>query len=182
MRKFNAVLSVIMIGLFLYHALAGSGLLTGLTGFSPLSATLPSIILAILTGLHIIVGIKLTVDTLAAQKRSGAGYFRENRLFWLRRISGYALILLLAAHIFGMTGETVDGSYIPHTYTLPLLLCDLILAAALMLHLSVNIKPLAQSFGFNAGKGVLTVTAVVLSAVLIVSGAAFIIYFAGWQT
>ncbi len=181
MRKFNAVLSVLIIVIFLFHAVMGCCLLTGMMEYSPMLNAAPAGILALLAGIHIIIGIKLTADTVIAQKHSGASYFRENRLFWIRRISGFAVMLLLIAHCAGLSTRRVDGRVVPVPFGVPELLLDLLFAAALLLHISTNIKPLAQAFGFKAGKGAAAGIALAASVFLILCGIAFIIYFAGGQ-
>ena len=100
MRKYNAVLSMGILVLFLVHAIAGG---LQMAGFLPGGSQVMKVLAWVMLGLiavHIVIGCKLTADTLRAIKRSGASYFKENQLFWTRRISGFTILIPLVMHLF----------------------------------------------------------------------------------
>ena len=87
MRKWNTIISLILIILFLIHAVAGSfQLMKIIPGGNVLMKTLSYILMVFLIA-HIVIGTKLTVDSLVAGKKSGKFYLRENAVFWIRRMS-----------------------------------------------------------------------------------------------
>ena len=75
----------------------------------------------------------LTVKTLLTIKKSGKGYFRENLLFWTRRISGFALI--------------IDEAYRLVFFHSGRLISQILLAACLALHIIMNIRPMLIGMG-----------------------------------
>ena len=104
MRKLNAVLSMLILVLFILHAVFGSFQILGIGNTALKLLAWVSVCLIIV---HTVIGIKLTWDTLRIQKKNGVSYFRENKLFWVRRISGFAVMLFIAAHIFVFMGNAL---------------------------------------------------------------------------
>ena len=111
MRKWNAVLSMGILVLFLIHAIAGGFQLAGVfSGGSMLMQWLAWLML-ILIFIHTLIGCKLTADTCKAGKEAGISYFKENKLFWVRRISGFAVMLFILCHVLIFIGKNQDGIY-----------------------------------------------------------------------
>ena len=111
MRKFNAVLGMSIFALFLIHIILGSMQLAGVMPGRNVIMIVGTILLLAAVGLHTLIGIKLTADTMKAIKKSGANYFKDNKLFWIRRISGFALMFFIAAHII------INNCITSHIYT-----------------------------------------------------------------
>lgn len=173
MRKINAVFGIFITAVFLVHLIAGGLLLSGIMnvsdGFMKISAfTLLSAVL-----IHTVIGVKLTADTFGAVKRSGVSYTAHNGSFWIRRISGAAVMLFIAAHAaeFMCGGEGVPVPDVPK------LICSVLLVVSVMIHCVTNIRPLANGLGLDAPKSAVTVSALVLGILLALSGAAFVVYF-----
>ena len=95
MRKLNIIVIVGILLTVLCHILIGSFMLLGADNTIPkvLSRTALT-----LTGIHAVISSVLTVKTLRIRKKAGAGYFKENLMFWARRISGFAIIIPLVMH------------------------------------------------------------------------------------
>ena len=145
MRKFNAILVLIIMILFLDHLFFGSAhfLGTGLNVTKPFSHTFFLLVL-----IHAAISLIITVRAEIAGIRTKARYNRENREFWSRRISGVAILVLAGAHAYLMVhGE--DGlpriSKMARIYELflPLLLLSI------SIHLSSNVKPLLIALGIR---------------------------------
>ena len=100
MRKWNAILTAAILVLFLLHGILGGFQLLGL-GSTALKAVAWINVGLIL--LHTLLGCKLTFDSLRVWKKTGVGYFRENKLFWTRRIRGIAIMILLAFHLLAFS-------------------------------------------------------------------------------
>ena len=181
MRKFNAVLSIAIFALFLFHVIYGSFLMLGFVGGgSPVMTAVTWVMLAAIA-VHVVIGIKLTADTLIAVKRSGASYFRENKLFWIRRISGFAVMIFIFAHIGIFMGHNGADGYRLNLFDVPQLIMSLLLVLSLLLHIVTNIRPLMTALAAKRGRELIADIAVILSAVLLVSGIAFAVYFVSWS-
>ena len=96
MRKWNALVAALILLLFLIH-----GILAGfqLLGVGNTAAKWAAWAALALIAVHTIIGVKLTADALRVWKKTGAPYLRRNTLFWARRVSGFAVMVLLAFHL-----------------------------------------------------------------------------------
>ena len=178
MRKINAILGPIMIILLLIHGIWGSLQLTSLTPGGAVLRSILSWIMVAAVALHIIIGIRLTVDTLIAIKKSGAAYFKGNEQFWIARISGLALLIFIIYHmcVFITPGGEI---FRLNAFTGVQLAGHILLVLSLILHLAVNIKPLCIALGITSrkyGKDIV----IILSVLLLVCAGAFIFYFLRW--
>ena len=81
MRKFNAVLTALIMVLFLLHAVFGA---MALVGVNYNALKMLARVCATLIIIHTVIGVKLTIDSLRVWKKTGAPYLRENGLFWAR--------------------------------------------------------------------------------------------------
>lgn len=180
MRKWNAIISVLVIALLLIHAIAGGYQLLGVlpggrTWLKVLSWSMVALLAA-----HVILGVCLTVKTLRACKKSGVSYFRENKLFWTRRISGFAMIFFIVVHVMILTGITGEA-YRLRPFGVLQLAGSLLLVISVAVHILSNIKPLLIAFGAKGVGAFIKDMLLVLSVVLLFCGAAFVIYFLRWN-
>jgi len=171
MRKFNAILTIVIFVTFLAH-----GVLEAFKLFGVSNVQLNFIARAalVLVAVHTVIGCILTVQTLIACKRSGAPYFRYNRLFWARRISGFAIMVLLVFHLtaFGVGAKTRLNYF--GTFELA---TQILLVLSIAVHVITNIKPVLISFGIKSlkpySKDILFFSSIVLLFFII----AFIIFY-----
>ena len=167
MRKWNAVLSLAALVLFLIHGIAGSFLLLG-PGSTALKVLARG--MAVLVLIHTCIGIKYTADSLRVWRRTGAGYFRENQVFWARRISGLAILVFLLFHMTAFSAES-EGFYRLQWFN----------AGKLAVHILTNIRPLMLSLGVKGGRRWLGDVLFVLAVLLLFMAAAFVIYYLRWN-
>ena len=179
-RKINAILGTAMIVLFLAHMIMGGLQLAGIMPGGNSLMKIGAVLLFVLTMVHTVIGVILTAATLKARKKSGAGYFRENRLFWVRRISGFALMLFLVSHIMIFSGRTNGEVFRLNLFDIPQLISSLLFVASLLVHIVTNIRPLMLALGAGRAKDFLADCAFVLSVLLLAAGAAFVIYYFRW--
>jgi len=177
MRKFNAVLTAVILILFIDHAVFGG---LQMLGAGATAAKAVSYLCAGLVAVHIIISTKLTIDTLRAQKKAGAAYFRENMLFWARRVSGFAVMVLLFFH-FTAFGYYVDDAYRLQWFDVCKLITQILLVVTLAVHIISNAKPVLISFGIKSLKEHVGEILFVLSALLLFAAAAFIVYYLRWN-
>ena len=133
-----------------------------------------------LTGIHAVISSALTVKTLRIRKKAGAGYFKENLMFWARRISGFAIIIPLVMHVVIFTGTTNGEMYRLVVFDIGRLISQLLFAATLLLHLVINLNPLLMGMGVRQHKGLSGDLCFVLSVVLLLASVGFLIYYIRW--
>lgn len=114
MRKLNTILSVLLLFICLLHGLMGSFMLLGIS--SGAGKFLAWIGVGILAA-HTVLGLLLTAQTFRASRSGGKLYGKQNALFWARRTSGLA-ILLIAAYPFML--NLLIRDFPPHSSDTPL--------------------------------------------------------------
>ena len=178
MRKINTILSVLLLVIFMLHGLMGSFMLLGIG--SSAGKILAWVGVAVLAA-HTVIGVILTINTLKISKNAGISYLKQNAVFWARRASGLAILILMFFHI-GLFGGVQDGIYILFPFTTVKLITQLLLVAALFIHLFINIRPLLVSLGIISYKERRGDIYLILSVLLLFSAGAVIIYYIGWHT
>ncbi|HAJ96430.1 MAG TPA: pilus assembly protein PilX [Ruminococcus sp.] len=181
MRKWNAILSMGILVLFLIHAIAGGFQLVGILSGGSQVLKILAWFMMILIVIHAIIGCKLTADTLKACKQSGTSYFKENRLFWLRRISGFSIMLFIVCHLLIFTNTTTDGIVRLHLFEGAQLATQILLVISIAVHVLSNIKPLLIALGTRGGREFLIDILLVLSVLLVGMAIAFIVYYLRWN-
>lgn len=180
MRKWNAALSISIIILFLIHAVIGGFQLSGIFSGGNSIMTVLAWLMVCLIVLHTLFGCILTAQTLSAQKKAGAVYWKENRLFWLRRISGFAVMLLILTHLVIFFGKSGTGFRL-HLFGGAELLTQILLVAAIAVHILTNIRPLMLGFGIRKFHTFMLDILLIISVLLVFAAAAFLIYYIRWQ-
>jgi len=182
MRRINAFVTAGIIVLFLLHLFWGVLIMLGIVSGGSAVFLLLSYFMIALCVLHTLIGCKLTLDTLRTIRKSGVSYPGQNRLFWIRRISGFSLILFMAVHVWLFRGQTVEGVFRLQHFDNPALVSQILMTAALAMHLLTNIRPLKIAFGIEDGKNYKTDVLIVLSAALLLSAVGFVLYLLRWKS
>ena len=178
MRKINTILSVLLLVIFMLHGLMGSFMLLGIG--SSAGKILAWVGVAVLAA-HTVIGVILTIKTLKIFKNAGNSYLKQNAVFWARRASGLAILILMFFHI-GLFGGVQDGMYILFPFTTVKLITQLLLVAALFIHLFIHIRPLLISLGIISYKERRGDIYLILSVLLLFCTGTVIIYYIGWHT
>ncbi len=181
MRKINSIVTIAIMVLFVIHLVWGAMELFGMIKGGSAVFSMLSRLLATLIVIHIVIGVKTTADSLKAMRLSGVSYFKENRLFWIRRVSGLALMLFMIVHIIIFMGRHIDGTYVLVHFDALKLISQILLVVSLLVHLATNIRPLRIALGLSDGKNVRTDVMVVLAVLLAIAGTAFVIYYIRWM-
>ena len=181
MRKWNTILSVLMLLIFMIHGIMGSFMLNGVG--SSAGKLLAWIGVGILV-VHTVIGVILTVQSLQTAlqtaKQSGKMYLKQNAIFWARRASGLAILILLFFHI-GLFGKVQNGTYILFPFTTVKMVTQLLFVAAIFVHIFINIRPLLVSLGIISYKERRSDIYLILSVLLLFIAGAVILYYIGWQ-
>ena len=179
MRHLNAIITILIMVLFLVHMIWGGLLLIGAASTGGFFLVI-SFAMVILIILHVIISIKLTLNTIMACKISGVSYWRENKIFWLRRISGIAVMIFILSHILIFMGRNVDGVFVLNVFNVMALISQLLLVISLLLHITTNINPLRIALGLRDEGGFRTDMILILQILLVLAGISFVIYFIRW--
>lgn len=177
MRKINTVLTVLILFLFILHAVFGSMLIVG-AGSTALKQLARGTVALIV--IHALIGIKLSLDAIRISHRTGAAYFRQNRLFWARRISGICVMVLIFFHMTAFEDRS-GGVYLLKEFDRMKLTLQILLILSVALHVLMNIRPLLIAAGARVLRRFEADIWIVLSVLLLVFTAAFLIYFLRWQ-
>ena len=177
MRKANAIVVSLMIVALLAHMILGGLELAGIGGM-PMRWLSDSLLLIV--GVHIVLSTILTVKSIIAIKKSGTHYFKENKLFWLRRFSGLLIIVGLVFHLIIFYSKD-NEAYRLEAFNFVYLASQIILILFIAIHVISNIKPVLISFGITSLKRFSVDILFILSIALLLSLVAFIIYYVRWQ-
>lgn len=178
LRKINTVLSVMLVVIFMLHGVMGSFTRIGVGHYAGVKLAWIGVwILAV----HTVIGVILTIQTLRASHKNGGSYFKQNALFWARRASGLAILILVFFHL-GLFGGVENGMYMIFPFTTVKLLKQLLLIAALFVHLFMNVRPLLVSLGVIKYKERRADIYLILSVLVLFMSASMIIYYIGWHT
>ena len=181
MRKCNAVITAGILLLFLVHLVTGALQTAGFLSGGNIWLKWISWVMLALIGLHTLIGIWLTADTLRLQRKSGASYPQENRLFWARRISGFALMAFLVCHVLIFTGTTENGAFRLHQFAGAELLTQIMLIVSLGVHILSNVSPLLIGLGIRSFRTFLPDVLAVVSVLLLAGGLGFVVYYIRWN-
>ena len=107
-------------------------------------------------------------------------YLKQNAIFWARRASGMAIMILLLFHI-GLFGKVQNGTYILFPFTTVKMVTQLLFVAAIFVHIFINIRPLLVSLGIISYKERRSDIYLILSVLLLFIVGAVILYYIGWQ-
>ncbi|MBQ3379973.1 MAG: pilus assembly protein PilX [Clostridia bacterium] len=176
MRKLNVFLVIGIFATFLIHAITGGLKLAGADLDTPKAVSWICVGFIIM---HVIVTVILTFQTLEARRKSSAGYFKDNILFWVRRISGFAVLIPLVMHIAIFRSSNADA-YRLQVFTTGRMISQILLVATLALHILTNIRPLMISLGIRDTKSFAADFLLILSILLLLFAAAFAIYYLRW--
>ena len=179
MRKINAILGPLMIVFLLIHIISGAFQLYGLIPGGSVIRSVLSWILLFLVAVHAVLGVVLTVTTLRDCRRSGVSYVRNNQRFWIARMSGFAMLLLIVWHLLVFASSSGEMFRL-HAFGWMQMAGHILLVLVLMLHLTVNIRPLFIALGI-ADRRYIKDILIVLSIIALVCAAAFVVYYLRWN-
>ena len=180
MRKINAIITVIMMVLFLLHAITGALQISNINPALYMVTTISAFMLLAVMAVHIVIGIILTVKSLKACKKAGVSYFKENLMFWAGRISGLAIIIFMGIHVSIFIGDFSDGTYKLNYFGIVELITQICLVLSIALHVFTQVRSSMIALGTKSYKKYMADILIVLSVLLIFFGIAFFIYYLRW--
>jgi hypothetical protein len=177
LRQVNAVLSVLMLALFLLHGVGNA--FQFLDVGMPPGRGLAHALLAVCV-VHVLIGVWLTVFTLRAQRRAGVGYPRQNLRFWAVRASGLAIAAAIACHVlifFRPASAPVRLAYFGPAQ----LAVSILLVVSIAVHVLASAHPLMLSLGVRGPRARAADLVLVLAVLLALMAVGFVVYFVRWS-
>ena len=178
MRRLNIILIAGMFLTFLLHGITGALTISG--GNSDVNK-IAAWICVFFVALHVIVTTILTVKTLHAIHKTKAGYFKNNIMFWIRRISGFTILIPLLMHLFIFNVPPTD-IYRLKAFDTGRFISQLLMVLTISLHVLTNIKPFMLAIGAKNYKKIIINTLFVLAILFLLFAVAFCIYYLRWNT
>ena len=176
MRRLNLFLVFGMLVTFLIHGIFGALEIAGANADAQKAVAW---ICLVFVAAHIVVTTVLTVRTLRARRLSGAGYFKDNLLFWIRRISGFSILIPLVLHLMIFRAGNAEA-YRLQAFTVGRMVSQILFIATIALHVLTNIKPLMIALGLKGRRAYALDAMLILSVLLLLFAAAFAIYYVRW--
>ena len=180
MRRVNAIITVIMMVLFLLHAVTGALQISNINPTLYMVTTIAAGALLLVMAVHIVIGCILTAKSLRACKRAGVSYFKENLMFWTGRISGLAIIIFMLIHIFIFIGDFSDGTYRLNYFGIAELITQLCLVLSIAIHVFTQVRSSMIALGKKSYKKYMADILIIFSVLLVFFGIAFFIYYLRW--
>lgn len=177
MRKINGIIAMTVLALFVIHGVLGA---LNLMNVAPVTTKAMSHTMLALIVLHAFITIGLTVRSVSIAAKTRAPYFRQNRLFWARRISGVLILLLVFFHLtaFGTNSGSVFR-LVP--FDLFRLITQILFLLSIAVHIITNVKPMLITFGIRKLKPKAGDILFFVSVVMLFMAVGFIIYFIRWR-
>lgn len=179
MRRCNAILGMGIAALFAVHAIAGTFQLSGLLPGGSSAIKVLAFLMILLIIMHAVIGSILMIRSIRVALKSGTFYFRENKLFWTRRLSGIALMIFIVDHLlifYNQDSEIIRLSF----FGKPQLFMSVLLVIVLAIHILSNVRPLLIGFGYEGRKGRAADVFTILTIILVFCSVAFLIYYVRW--
>lgn len=177
MRKWNGIITAAILILFLLHGIMGSFQLMGVSGTALKGIARLSVALI---AVHALLSLWLTAETVRAVRRTGAPYIRQNLLFWARRVSGFALLILLVFHMTAFS-KGGSGAYRLKWFGDAKLAAQILLVLTLAVHIGSNVLPSLITFGVRGQREKAGHILFALSVLLLFMAAAFVLYYIRWN-
>lgn len=177
MRKLNGILARVVVVLFLIHAVMGCFMLQGRSSVSCFQLT---ILLLAAVILHAVLGVIATIKAVRSGGSSGKWYLKQNKGFWIKRVSGAAILLLLIFHM-SVYVTSSNGVYFLREFTWMSLLSQLLFVLAIFIHLYVSLEGMLIARGILEYKERKKDWLLVLSIFMLMIVITIIMYFVQWQ-
>ena len=100
-------------------------------------------------------------------------------MFWARRISGLAIIVPLIMHLMIFSASNAEV-YRLKVFTTGRMISQVMLVVTMALHVLINVRPALTAFGVKSFKAFTADLVIILSVIMILAGAAFVIYWLRW--
>ncbi len=177
MRKINMILAHFIMILLLVHAFMGCLLMLGFSSITlkPLSYLLLSVVF-----LHALLSTLSSVSSIQIGLKSGRWYFKENAPFWIKRITGILILILVCFHISAYT-TIVDGRFFLKEFTFIKWISQFSLALVLFVHVFVSIKSMLIAKGEIDFKEKRMDWLLVISIFFVFVVVSIVFYYIQWQ-
>lgn len=172
LRRINHILSIILLIFLEIHIIASSFLMFG---WSRVILEHVARVEFILVMCHALIGMILTFRNRPL--RNSNKYMKENRLYWLRRVTGIGILILAMPHISMFVKWHDDTFAVLKKIKAVQMGMHMLFIAFIMVHLAINIKPMLISMGVKKYKVVGAIIQAVTGIFTIFAAIASIVYY-----
>lgn len=177
MKQWNHRL-VIIIGVLLgLHGILGSFMLLG---WSTVSLPLVAWILTGLVCLHAGMGIAASLPAVAVARNTGVWYWRNNQKFWIQRLSGLSILILLIIHINAYT-STVGEQFFLQEFTVCHMAGQILFILSLSIHIASSMKSFFVLQGSLQVQNRTLDGMCILTILMLLCTVAVVVYYIQWQ-
>ena len=177
MRKINSILAMLSLALFILHGILGA---LNLTDIAPIVVKGLAHITLASVFTHAVLSIILTIKPIYISIKTKAPYFKQNRIFWARRISGVLILVMIVFHLTAFNSEN-GGALRLVPFDAVRLTSQLLFLLIIAVHIISNVKPALISFGIKKLKTKSGDILFFVTIALLFMAAGFIIYYLRWQ-
>ncbi len=178
MRKLNSILTAVILVLFIIHGFLGA---LNMIDIAVVITKHMARFMVVLIAVHTVLSGILTAKAIKAWKVTGAPYVKENTLFWARRISGAAVMILIVFHVLAFMSTTSDSFTLAYFGGFRLA-ANILLVLSIAVHVITNVKPMLIAFGIRSLKPRAGDILFFLSVLLVLFIIGFIVYYIRWNT
>ena len=177
MRKWNGRLAKLIIVLLLLHAMIGSFALMGLSVvyINPLAYLLAAAVM-----LHAALGGAATVSSLRSGARGAKWYLRQNSVFWIKRVTGIAILLMAFYHFSVYTGVE-NGEFVLKEFTAFRMATQIVFVLVIFIHIFVSVKGMLVAGGVVKFRERMWDWILVLSIFMLFFCVAIVTYYITWK-
>ena len=187
-RKANAIVSAVMLLLFMLHGVGNAFEIIGVGTPTSKAIAYGALLLATV---HAVAGVALSVSDIASARHTGeAGqakqrakqshYVWRNARYWAVRVSGLSIAVLIGFHMLTFLQLGGTGAYRVREFDVPQLVQSLLLVVALAIHILANARPLMVSLGVPVPHARALDMILVVAALLVLMAVAFVVYYLRW--
>ncbi len=176
------MLGASMIFLLIAHSAIGVLTLTGAMPGGTYASKMVSHLFLTVLALHAALSTVLTVKSFVSMRRSGAFYPKENRMFLVRRISGFAIMLFAFQHFWMFSPKFTEGGMLPPEFVVLDLVVSILLAVCVVVHVISNMRPLSVSLGTALSRLLLIIICILFLVGLALICYSFFYYHLNWRT
>lgn len=177
MRRLNHILACLILVLVFVHAFLALLIVLGLSTVN--FYQLPKLLLYLVVA-HGGLGLISTITALRSGIRSGKWYMAQNKEFWIKRVSGLAIALLLTVHASAYI-TSVNGSFFLREFTFLRWISQLLFLLSIFIHLGISVKSTLIAQGTLKLKARTFDGMLVLSVLTFILAAGVTAYYIQWQ-
>ncbi len=178
MRRINALVTAAIIIVFITHGILGSFMMTGI--IEKASGILPWLGCFLII-IHTVIGFIIMGRTIKSGCTSKKWYLKQNKEFWIRRISGLIIFIIMFMHFSSFRQPDNNNIFQLTKFSSDNMTVHLIFFTSIFIHLFSNIRPMLVSMGIAINSKINKVLIFISLVLLVLFCGAVIFYYIRWN-